>query len=146
MACACLKHIAGDRFIPYACGEPGETAREVDPVALATLRRASMRAPVPQPAAWDTFRRMDSPRMDFVILLDAGVAQRQPSWPDQPETAVWTLPDALDGAPPPGELAERTMVMLHGLRRRLELLAHLPLQGASPADIRHDLRDIAYIG
>ena len=145
LAAGCLAHLAKGRFRAHACGQPGELAKEVHPAAADTLRRALMGVPGEAPRSWDEFRRMGAPRMDFVITLDADVASHQPPWPSQPGVALWNYPDLLDGELPASDLAHRSTLTLHSLRRRLELLTSLPMHGASALDLRSDIRDMAFL-
>ena len=141
LAVSCMHFVAAHRFSAFACGQPGRVASEVHPAAFEALQLAGMDAPAVAPIAWDAFRRMGAPRIDFVISLDAHL--ESPAWPGQPETAVWNYPDLLasDSAEP---LVHRATTTLHSLRRRFEILANLPMRAASRQDLRHDLRDLAY--
>ena len=141
LAAACLQFLAGHRFTAFACGQPGSVAHEPHAVAMDTLRRASMVAPAVIPRDWDDFRRMTAPRMHFVITLDATLGP--PPWPGQPETALWSYPDLLQ-QPVTDDLPRHMTLLLHSLRRRLELLAALPIERASRVDLRNDLRDLAF--
>ena len=144
LACACLQHLGGTRFRAHAAGHPAETGHEVHPLALAALRAAQMPAGGLHPHSWDMFRRSGAPPLDFVILLDRFVAEREPAWPGQPERAFWDYEDLL-AREVPADAAQFTQELL-SLRRRLELLVNLARRpGTRAADLRSDVRDMAYL-
>lgn len=92
------------------------------------------------------YARTDGATMRFVITLSDDAASRQALvWPGQPDTASWVFPDPLDPARPRDPTGQDVMLMLHAMRRRIELLVSLPMSGASAGDLRSDLRDLAYV-
>ncbi len=94
---------------------------------------------------WTEFTRVDAPTMDFVIALDAATVLDHPSWPGQPEVALWDYPDIATHHKIVTNPGEVTMQTLHSLRRRIELFAILCTKGKSHADLRHDLQDLAFV-
>ena len=83
--------------------------------------------------------------MDFVITLDNDMAAQAPPWPGQPETALWSYADPVLSIDLGADSYDAMVQTLYSLRRRLELLVSLPMHGASRADMRQDVRDIAYM-
>ena len=83
--------------------------------------------------------------MNFVISLDEESANKQPTWPGQPETAVWAFPALVQRKKNSTDVAIATLQTLHSLRRRIELLVSLHSKGKQPSDLRHDLRDMAHL-
>lgn len=138
---ACLRHVAPARFSVASCGVPGQLA-PIDPAAVRVLGDARIALPPPPQHDWRAFLRAGAPRIDIVILLDPLADVDVPRWPGQPDTALWSYPDlaARGDAVPPAEV----WLMLHSLRRRLEILANLPMRGVDRAELRSDLRDIAH--
>jgi protein-tyrosine-phosphatase len=78
--------------------------------------------------SWDEFARTDAPVMDFVFTVcDNAAAEQCPYWPGQPTTAHWGIADP---AAVNGSEAEQRRAFMDAytvLRRRIELLASLPL-------------------
>lgn len=144
LAEACLLHLGRERFSVHSCGQPGQIARSIHPAALGALGSAGMAQPQGALCSWDELARFSARRADFVITLDASVEPLEPRWPGQPDAAVWPYPDvaALAGA---DEAAHAAVQMLYSLRRRLELLASLPLRGLDRAAIRSDVRDLGHM-
>lgn len=144
LAEACLTHLDPKRFSASSCGQPGQVAREFHPAAIAALKSASIPLPDRQPRGWDELARANAHVADFVITLDESTEPRQPSWPGQPDAALWAYPDVLDGRDP-DRIAHDAVHMLFSLRRRLELLVSLPMQGADRSAVRSDVRDLGYM-
>lgn len=138
-------HLAPNRFVALSCGQPGYVAQTVHPAAIGALNSASMAVPTGQPSGWDALlRSAGGAPADFVITLDRAVADALPRWPGQPELATWSLPDIVDETSGE-ELAVAAIRTLYSLRRRLELLASLPLAGADRGALRSDVRDLAHL-
>ena len=93
------------------------------------------------------FTRNGAPKMDFLIGLDRGTAHQHPSWKGQPETALWEF-EAVDasGKGWGNSAGIETIRTLHALRRRIELLISLHSRVQHPSELRHDLRDLGYVG
>jgi len=144
LAQACLAHIAADRFSAISCGNPRHVSQSIHPAAAGALISAGIAVPQVQPRGWNELTRAGSLRLDFVITLDEPTQVLEPSWPGQPYSALWAFPDAaaFDNAE---DAAHAAIQILYGLRRRLELLTSLPLQGADPAAIRSDIRDLGHM-
>lgn len=145
LAEACLAHLDPQRFSASSCGQPGQVAREFHPAAIAALHGASMPVPTHAPRGWDELARSNGMVAEFVITLDAATESRQPSWPGQPDGALWAYPDVAGGNDDPGKVAHDALQLLFSLRRRLELLVSLPLHGGDRAAVRSDVRDLGYM-
>jgi protein-tyrosine-phosphatase len=145
LAEACLMHLdTKQRFAVCSCGQPGHISDGFHPAAIGALRTASIPLPKTAPRSWDELARSNSPKADFIITLDPETEPLQPRWPDQPDAALWAFPDlaAIDN---PEEVAVGAVRMLYALRRRLELLICLPMQGVDRTAIRSDVRDLAHL-
>ncbi|MEJ8848247.1 protein tyrosine phosphatase [Variovorax rhizosphaerae] len=144
LAQACLVHLAKDRFAVVSCGHPRHVSPSIHPAAVGALRSAGIAVPEVQPRGWNDLARPGAARVDFVITLDEPTQILEPSWPGQPYSALWAFPDTAASANAE-DAARAATLILYGLRRRLELLISLPLQGADPAAIRSDIRDLGYM-
>ncbi|SEB14056.1 low molecular weight phosphatase family protein [Variovorax sp. YR216] len=144
LAQACLSHLGSDRFAAYSCGHPAHLGDSIDPAAISALASARMPVPTQLPRAWSELTRGGAPQASFVITLDAGMLSLQPSWPGQPDAALWDFPDVA-AMSSPDESARAALLMLYALRRRLELMISLPLHGSDRDAIRSDVRDLAYM-
>ena len=144
LAQACLSHLGSDRFAAYSCGHPVHVGDSIDPAAVSALASARMPVPPLAPRSWAELTRSGAPQANFVIALDAGMLSLQPSWPGQPDAALWDFPD-IAAMSNPDDSARAALLMLYALRRRLELMISLPLHGADRDAIRSDVRDLAYM-
>ncbi|QDL56327.1 low molecular weight phosphatase family protein [Rhodoferax aquaticus] len=144
LAQACLAHSGKGRFAAYSCGVPVEVHKQPNPATLEALRKAGLPVPTPLGVGWDQFTKHSSPRMDWVITLDEDVKRLTPSWPGQPETALWSYPDVLSRAFGKTAIDGEVLQVLHSLRNRIEILVSLPLHAGERAALREDVRDIGY--
>ena len=144
LAESCLMYLGGKKFRALSCGQPGHIALGVHPAAIGALTMASIPVAFDTPRDWNALVRSGAPMVDFVITLDAELAQDLPRWPGQPDVAVWEYPDAASLRS--GEDAAVTAIRtLYSLHRRLEFLIALPLKSRDRAAVRSDLRDLAYL-
>ena len=144
LAQACLSHIDNIRFRVQSCGQPRKIDSAIHPAAIAALRSAGMATAPVEPSSWDDFAPRHGFQAHFVITLEADTLAPQPRWPGQPDTALWSYPDAA-AIDDPKESAHVALQILHSLRRRLELLTSLPLHGADREAVRSDLRDLGHM-
>jgi arsenate reductase len=128
MAEACMNNLSISRgkFVGYSAGS--HPKGKVHPMALDLMKQSNMSTEGLHSKSWDEFARTDAPVMDFVITVcDNAAGEQCPYWSGQPMTAHWGVPDpaAVDGSE-----AERRRAFIDAytvLRRRIELLASLPL-------------------
>lgn len=145
LAEACLRHLGKNRFRVFSCGVPSMVADAPSSWTLLALQTTGIASADLRCKPWTEFTRSGAPRMDFVIALDADTAELHPMWPGQPETAVWDYPVLVPKKGKPADMALHTVHTLVSLRRRLELLVSLHSKGHTPADLRHDLRDLSHV-
>jgi arsenate reductase (thioredoxin) len=145
LAQACLENLDSKRrFAACSCGQPGQISRSVHPAAIGALNSAGIPVPSQPPRNWDELVRSGLHGIEFVILLDPALQPLEPRWPGQPDEAVWDYPDAAAGDNPE-QTAHAAIQTLFSLKRRLELLVSLPMNGADKGALRSDVRDLAYM-
>jgi arsenate reductase (thioredoxin) len=145
LAEVCLRHLGKETFRIFSCGMPGAASGLPHPLVLKGLATAGMCCDDLRCKSFTEFTRNGAPRMDFVISLDKLTAANHPSWPGQPETALWNYPPILVSGRSDADLKNAVVQTLHSLRRRLELLVSLHMRGVKRSDLRSDLRDLAYL-
>lgn len=145
LAEACLRHLGKSTFRAFSCGVPAVSTGQPQEWTLLALKTAGMSTEGLRCKGWNEFTRSGAPRMDFVIALDEATAYQHPSWPGQPETAVWAFDPLVQRKNQSIDLGLATLNTLHSLRRRIELLVSLQSRGVPRADLRHDLRDMAHL-
>jgi len=133
--------IGQGRFRGHSAGSHPKGA--VNPFALELLREQRFPVEGLRSKSWDEFAGDDAPRMDFVFTVcDQAAAEECPFWPGQPVTAHWGLPDpaAVEGTNEDKRRAFRDAFIV--LKRRIELLASLPMEKLSGLVLRDRLRAI----
>ena len=128
MAEACMNNLSISRgkFVGYSAGS--HPKGKAHPMALDLLKKSNMPTEGLRSKSWDEFAQADAPVMDFVFTVcDKAAGEQCPYWPGQPMTAHWGVPDpaAVDGSE--AEQRRAFMDAYAVLRRRIELLASLPI-------------------
>ena len=136
-----LNELGGGRFRAYSAGS--QPAGAVHPLTLDVLKRLGMDTESARSKSWDEFAAPGAPEMDFIFTVcDSAAGEACPSWPGQPMTAHWGVPDPVlvEGSP-----AERHFAFAETfrvLRRRIELFVNLPLQKIDRLSLRQQLNEI----
>lgn len=133
--------IGQGRFRGYSAGSHPKGA--VNPFALELLREQGFPTDGLRSKSWDEFAASDAPRMDLVFTVcDQAASETCPFWPGQPVTAHWGLPDpaAVEGTDDDKRRAFREAFRV--LRRRIELLAGVPIDSLSEPSLRRRLGEI----
>ena len=129
------------RFLGYSAGSHPKGAP--NPYALELLVQSRLPIDGLRSKSWDEFARPGAPAMDFVITVcDQAAGEQCPFWPGQPMTAHWGMPDpaAVEGTEAEIRKAFADTAMM--LRRRIELLASLPLDKLDRMALQNRVRDI----
>ena len=133
--------VGGGKFKGYSAGSQPKGA--VHPLALETLTHNQLPTDGFRSKTWEEFARPGAPRMAFVITVcDQAAAEACPVWPGQPMTAPWGIPDpaAVEGSDEDRRRAFRDAFFR--LRRRIELLAALPLDKLRGRALKAQLEQI----
>ena len=92
MAEAILNRLGAGRFKAFSAGS--HPKGEINPYAIAILRKAGFLTEGYRSKSWDEFAAPGSPPLDFVFTVCDDAAKEQcPYWPGQPMTAHWGQPD-----------------------------------------------------
>jgi arsenate reductase len=134
--------VARGRFRGYSAGShPRGTP---NPFALELLRQTHLPTEHLRSKSWDEFAGPGAPVMDFVITVcDQAAGEQCPFWPGQPMTAHWGMPDPAAVEGPDEEIRKAFSDTARMLRRRIELLASLPLDKLDRIALQNRVRDIA---
>jgi arsenate reductase (thioredoxin) len=145
LAEAYVRHLAVPYLKAYSCGVPHSIAERPNGWTLLALQTAGISDHDLWCKGWTDFTRNGSLKMDFVIGLDAATAVEHPSWPGQPVTALWDYPAVTKKQKHSLSPDLSAIQTLHSIRRRIELLSILVARSSTREDLRHDLRDLAYL-
>jgi protein-tyrosine-phosphatase len=143
MAEAIANHPAftGGRFRGFSAGSHPKD--RPNPYALQLLTEQRLAVDGLRSKSWDEFAAPGAPVMDLVFTVcDQAAAEPCPYWPGQPVSAHWGLPDP---AAVEGTAEEKRRAFLDAflvLRRRIELLANLPIASLTGLALRQRLEEI----
>ena len=87
--------------------------------------------------SWDVYGEPDAPKMDFIITVcDNAAGEVCPFWPGQPATAHWGFPDPSQVQGTDLEKRKAFNEVKNGLKKRLDILAALPLEKLDSMSLR----------
>jgi len=141
MAECILNREGKGKFRAFSAGS--EPAGEVNPRALALLRKINYDVSKLRSKSWDEFAKPDAPKLDFVFTVcDNAAKEVCPVWPGQPMSAHWGLPDP---AAVEGTEAERAFAFddtYRMLNQRISIFVSLPFQSLSKLSLQRHLDEI----
>jgi|SRR5215813_3991593 len=142
LAEAILNFKGKPNFTAYSAGS--HPTGIVRPEALQQLQRAHIPTDGLRSKSWEQFSKPESPKLDFVITVcDNAANEICPTWPGQPVTAHWGVPDpaAVNGSLVDVERAFREAFFV--LERRIGLFLCLPFQALDNLALKRELDNIA---
>jgi len=141
MAEAILNDVGRGRFKGFSAGSHPGTAP--NPLALATLRDQRFPTDGLYSKDWNEFAKPGAPVMDFVFTVcDDAAGETCPVWPGQPVTAHWGVEDPSRFRGTDDEIRHKFATVANLLKRRIELLASLPLAKLDRIKLQQQVRDI----
>ena len=133
------------RFKAYSAGS--RPAGEVNPNALALLRKRDHDVSGYRSKGWDEFARAGAPRMDFVFTVcDNAADEVCPVWPGQPVSAHWGIPDPAAATGTQSEVAAAFADSYRMLTDRISIFVNLPIASLDKLALRERLYDIGGTG
>lgn len=142
LAEAILQRVGGGKFNAYSAGS--HPKGEVNPHAIALLKRLNYKTDGFRSKSWDEFAQAGAPPLDFVFTVcDNAAGEVCPIWPGQPMTAHWGVPDpaaVIDGSP--AEIAAAFSDSYGRLQNRITVFVNLPFQGLDRLSLQKRLESI----
>lgn len=133
--------ITAGKFRGFSAGSHPKD--QPNPFALELLHQHRMSTEGLRSKSWDEFAQPGAPMLDFVFTVcDQAAGEQCPYWPGQPMTAHWGTPDpaAVEGT---DEQKRKAFLDAYAvLRRRIELLASLPLDKLDRLALQERVREI----
>lgn len=140
-----LRHEAGDRFDAYSAGTRPRS--ELNPFALEVLERKGHDISVLRAKNVAEFQGADAPRFDFVFTVcDRAANEDCPSWPGQPISAHWGMPDPVKAE---GTDAQKSLAFQQSygaLANRIRAFAALPIASLDRISLQRAVDDLARTG
>ena len=142
LAEAILSRFGAGKFVAHSAGS--HPKGEVNPHAIALLRRFNFRTDDFRSKSWDEFARPGAPQLDFVFTVcDNAAGEICPIWPGQPMTAHWGVPDpaaVIDGSE--AEIAAAFADAYGRLQNRITVFVNLPFAGLDRLSLQRRLNAI----
>ena len=138
MAECILNREAQGKFRAYSAGS--EPAGQVNPFALALLRKLNYDVSGLRSKSWDEFTAPGAPKFDFVFTVcDNAASEVCPVWPGQPMTAHWGVPDpaAVEGTEAMRAFAFDDVYRM--LNQRISIFVNLPIASLSKLALQKEL-------
>jgi protein-tyrosine-phosphatase len=144
MAEAILNRWGGGRFHAFSAGS--QPRGEVYPFTLDLLQQQNFDPGFARSKSWDEFAGVDAPELDFVFTLcDDAAAEVCPTWPGQPMTAHWGIPDPASAV---GSEVERRLAFADAYRmlnNRISVFVSLPIASLDRLSLQKRLDEIGNI-
>jgi len=142
LAEAILNRAGAGKFVAYSAGS--HPKGEVNPHAIALLRRFNYKTEGFRSKSWDEFAQAGAPPLDFVFTVcDNAAGEVCPIWPGQPMTAHWGVPDPAaftDGSD--AEIAAAFADAYGRLQNRINIFVSLPFEGLDRLSLQKRLDSI----
>jgi arsenate reductase len=141
MAEAILNFKGRPTFTAYSAGS--HPSWSVRPEAIRQLEMARVPAQGLRSKSWEEFAAPGAPTLDFVFTVcDNAAKEVCPTWPGQPLTAHWGVPDpaAVEGSADDIGRAYREAFLM--LERRISLFLCLPLASIDKLALKKELDNI----
>ena len=144
LAEALLNSLGNGRFKAYSAGSSPRENQQPHPFGLQVLQRAGISIEGLRSKSWNEFAAPGAPRMDLIITVcDNAAGEVCPIWPGHPATAHWGYPDPSAGDAPDEAKLEAFRQTLYAMKRRLELLCHLPEEKLAKLTLQTSARALA---
>src|SRR5690606_26378131 len=126
LAEAIVNSLPGDKLA--GCSAGSSPRGEVNPHALALLRKLGHPTAGLRSKSWDEFAAPGAPELNFIVTVcDNAAGEVCPIWPGKPVTAHWGLPDPAEAEGSDAEIALAFAETYRMLKNRIAAFAALPL-------------------
>ena len=123
------------KFIGFSAGSTPGTS--VNPIAADIAEELGMVRSLLKSKSWDVYGEPDAPKMDFIITVcDNAAGEVCPFWPGQHLSAHWGFPDPSQVQGTDLEKRKAFNEVKNGLKKRLDILAALPLEKLDSMSLR----------
>jgi len=141
MAEAIMNNLGRENFTAYSAGT--HPAGAVRPEAIWQLQRAGLDTTNLRSKSCEEFAQPDSPKLNFVFTVcDKAANEVCPTWPGQPTTAHWGIPDPVAVQGTPEEIERAYGNAFSALHRRISIFLSLPLPSLDSVALQKELDDI----
>ena len=132
------------RFVGYSAGSTPGTS--VNPFAKELALEMGYDTSKLRSKNWDEFGALGAPHMDFIVTVcDNAAGESCPFWPGNPATAHWGFTDPSQVQGTDEEKKQAFKEVMIGLRKRLDILAAMPLEKLDALSIHQELKKLANV-
>ncbi len=136
-----LHDMAGGRFIAYSAGTIPQS--ELNPFAVEVLEQKGHDISVLRSKNIAEFQGPDAPQFDFVFTVCNRAANEEcPSWPGQPVTAHWGMPDPVKVEGTDAEKSLAFQQIYGALRNRMIGFTNLPIASLDRLSLQKAVDDL----
>lgn len=129
-------------FIGYSAGSTPGT--QVNPFAAELALEMGYPQEKLRSKSWDEYGQPGAPHMDFIVTVcDNAAGEQCPFWPGKPATAHWGYSDPSQVQGTDDDKRQAFKDVMVGLRKRMDILASLPLDSLDEMSIHDELKNIA---
>ena len=136
-----LRDRVGDKFTAYSAGTAHRS--ELNPFAVEMLKSKGHDVSLLRSKNIEEFQGADAPRMDFVFTVcDRAANEECPTWPGQPVSGHWGLPDPVKAG---GTEAEKRLSFFQtytALHNRIIAFTALPFENLSRGSLQERVDEI----
>jgi arsenate reductase len=138
---AILNREGRGKFRAYSAGS--QPKGEVHPFALDLLRQMNFDVRSFRSKSWNEFSEPDAPKLDFVFTLcDDAAREACPTWPGQPITAHWGIPDPAAARPSEIHARHAFADTFRMLNNWISIFVNLPFEALDRLSLQHRLDEI----
>jgi arsenate reductase len=115
----------------------------LNPYAVQLLRSLGSDMSTQRSKSWSEFAKPGSPLLDFVFTVcDEAAGESCPTWPGQPMTAHWGIPDPAQAQGSEAEIALAFKDAYRMLHQRIGVFVALPIRSLDQLSLQHRLKEI----
>lgn len=129
-------------FVGYSAGSTPGTS--INPIAEELALEMGYPKSKMYSKSWDEFANPNAPQMDFIITVcDSAASEVCPVWIGRPATAHWGFPDPSKVEGSYENKRKAFVIVMNGLKQRLDAFASLPFEKLDQSSIENELRKLA---
>lgn len=132
---------AGSKFRAFSAGSMPRGA--IDPDVVSFLKKYNYPTAHLRSKGWEEFGGEGAPKLDFVFTVcDDAANETCPTWPGQPMSAHWGVPDPARFEGTAAERAAFIADVYRMLNNRISIFAALPFDSLDRLSLQHRLDEI----
>ncbi len=138
MAEAVLNRAGQGRFRGFSAGS--HPKGQVHPYVIDLLRRLNYDVSGARSKSWAEFTGPNAPKLDFAFTLcDDAAAEACPTWPGQPMTAHWGMPDPAAATGTEAEIRYAFADAMRMITNRINIFVSLPMKSLDQLTLQKQL-------